>query len=219
VVTSSEKHIEFCRSFHNNGRGKANASFSYVRNGCNFRMTEFQAALLLEQLTRVEEQSHVREQNATYLASRLQEIRGIKPARMYPGCTRNAYHLFMFRYGRESFANLPRATFLKALVAEGIPCSGGYAPLDKEPFLNNALESRGFQKIYGAQALRDYRDRIRCPANDRLCEEAVWLSQTMLLGSRTDMDQIADAIRKIQAHAADLVKQGTPGVSSARSRG
>jgi perosamine synthetase len=205
IVTSDDRHIEFCRSFHNNGRGKAGASFSYVRNGCNFRMTEFQAALLIEQLTRVEEQSKIREQNAAYLASQLKEIPGIQPARMYPGCTRNAYHLFMFRYARDSFAGLPRSTFLKAMAAEGIPCSGGYSPLNKEPFLNNTLESRAFQKVYGRQALDEYRGRINCPANDKLCEEAVWLTQTMLLGSRTDMDQIAEAIRKVQAHASELL--------------
>ena len=58
------------------------------------------------------------------------EIPGIAPARMYDGCTRNAYHLFMFRCQPEQFAKLSRARFLKALSAEGIPCSSGYAPID-----------------------------------------------------------------------------------------
>jgi hypothetical protein len=30
--------------------------------------------------------------------------------------------------------------------------------------------------------------------------------QTMLLGARSDMDSIAEAIRKIQAHASELAK-------------
>ena len=64
-------------------------------------------------------------------ASQLREFRGILPARMYEGCTRNAYHLYMFRYQKEHFANLPRARFLKALSAEGIPCSGGYSPSEQ----------------------------------------------------------------------------------------
>jgi len=55
VITNNDDHIEVCRSFHNNGRGKSSSGFSYVRNGCNLRMTEFQAALLIEQLTRAEE--------------------------------------------------------------------------------------------------------------------------------------------------------------------
>lgn len=204
VITNDDDHIEVCRSFHNNGRGKTGASFSYVRNGCNLRMTEFQAALLIEQLTRVEEQSRLRGQNAHYLTSQLREIPGIAPARMYEGCTRNAYHLYMFRYDKDKFANLPRARFLKALAAEGVPASGGYSPLNKEPFLEHTLASRGFQRVYDQRVLNEYRERMGCPANDKLCEEGVWFTQTMLLGSRSDMDQIAAAIRKIQAHATRL---------------
>jgi dTDP-4-amino-4,6-dideoxygalactose transaminase len=203
-VTGNDDSIEIARSFHNNGRGKSGASFGYVRNGCNLRMTEFQAALLIEQLTRVEEQSRVREANAAHLTAQLREIPGIVPARMYDGCTRNAYHLYMFRYQQEHFSNLPRARFLKALAAEGIPGSGGYSPLNQEPFLNHALSSRAFRRIYDERMLAGYRDRIACPANDKLCQEGVWFTQTMLLGDRGDMDQIAAAIRRIQAHAHEL---------------
>ena len=100
---------------------------SYVRNGANLRMTEFQAALLLQQLTRLEEQSRRREQNAAYLTELLREIPGIAPARMYDGCTRNAYHLYMFRYdpaastacpGRSSSRRCtPRASRARAAIS------------------------------------------------------------------------------------------------------
>ena len=42
--------------------------------------------------------------------------------------------------------------------------------------------------------------------NDRLCQEAVWFTQNMLLGTRRDMDQVVDAIRKLNHHAGDLAK-------------
>ncbi len=206
LLTQREDLAEICRSFHDNGRGKSDGGFSYVRNGCNLRLTEFQGALLLEQLTRLEEQSQTREKNAAYLTRQLREIPGIAPARMYEGCTRNAYHLYMFRYDRERFAGLPRAQFLKALSAEGVPCSGGYTPLNKEPFLANTFATRGWQKLYPREVLASYAERNQCPANDRLCGEGVWFTQTMLLGSKEDMDQIADAIRKIQAHAGELAR-------------
>ena len=204
ILTDSEDLIEACRSFHNNGRGAGAPGFSYVRNGCNHRMTEFQAALLLAQLARLQEQSRVREQNAEYLTKQLREIPGIAPARMYEGTTRNAYHLYMLRYDREKFAGLARARFLKAMQAEGIPCSGGYTPLNKEPFLKNTLQSRAYRSVYSAKELSDYEARNHCPANDKLCEETGWFFQTMLLGSKSDMDQIAEAVRKIQTHAAEL---------------
>ncbi|MGH9370058.1 MAG: DegT/DnrJ/EryC1/StrS family aminotransferase, partial [Vicinamibacterales bacterium] len=128
------------------------------------------------------------------------------PARMYDGCTRNAWHLYMFRYDSQQFSGLPRAAFLKALAAEGVPASGGYSPLNKQPFLEQALTSRGFSAIYSQDVLQSWRERNRCPENDRLCTEAVWLTQTMLLGPRRDMDDIADAVLKIRAHAGQIAK-------------
>ena len=76
----------------------------------------------------------------------------------------------------------------------------------KEAFLEDTLTSRGFRRIYGERAFADWRERSQCPQNDRLCAEAVWLGQTMLLGPRSDMDQIAEAARKVQAHAARIAK-------------
>ena len=95
-------------------------------------MSEFHASLLLGQMTRLPEQTRTREQNAQYLTSILREIPGILPAGHYEGCTRNAYHLYMFRYKKELVGNLPRSKFLNALSAEGIPASSGYTPLNQK---------------------------------------------------------------------------------------
>ena len=206
ILTNDTDLYRVCQSFHNNGRGNTGSGFGYVRNGANLRITEFQAVLLTEQLKRVEEQSRRREQNAAYLTKQLAEIPGIRPAHMYPGATRNAYHLYMLRYDPAGFANLPRAQFLKALEAEGIPCSSGYSPLNKEPFLKNTFDSRAYRAIYPAKRLDEWFERNHCPVNDRLCQEAVWFTQTMLLGPREDMDQIAEAVRKIQRQAGMLAR-------------
>ena len=208
ILSNDEELIEKCYAFHNNGRGRKSSGldFSYLYRGANLRMTEFQAALLLAQMSRLEAQSARRGANADYLTSLLKEIPGIRPARMYEGCTRNAYHLYMFRYEKDSFANLSRAKFLKALGAEGIPASGGYAPLNKEPFLKNTLHTRGFEQIYGKDRLAKWERGNECPQNDLLCEEAVWFTQNMLIGERSEMDQIAEAVRKIRAYAPDLAK-------------
>ena len=92
------------------------------------------------------------------------------------------------------------------MAAEGIPCSGGYSPLNKEPFLTTVLNSKGYKRIFPEKVLKSWQDRNQCPANDQLCEQAVWLTQTMLLAEKSGMDQIAEAIRKIQGQAADLKK-------------
>lgn len=208
ILTNDEELLEKCYAFHNNGRGRKSTgyNFSYAFSGLNLRMTEFQAALLLAQMQRLEAQSKVRDANAQYLTSMLREIPGIQPARMYEGCTRSAHHLYMFRYDPRKFANLERSKFLKALSAEGIPASAGYSPLNKEPFLKNTLHSRGFQRIFSKQRISEWEQQSQCPENDKLCSEAVWFTQNMLIAERSGMDQIAGAIRKIQAWAGDLAK-------------
>jgi dTDP-4-amino-4,6-dideoxygalactose transaminase len=207
VVCNDTSLLDRCYAFHNNSRPRrASADFSYGARGLNLRLTDFQAALLLAQMQRLENQSRRREQNAAHLTKLLGDIPGIKPAAMYEGCTRNAYHLYMFRYDAAAFSGMDRAQFLKALRAEGIPASSGYSPLNKEQFLRNTLASRGYKKVYSAKELADWPARNECPANDRLCGEAVWFTQTMLLGERSDMDEIAAAVEKIRRHAGDIRK-------------
>jgi perosamine synthetase len=208
ILTDDEALVETCYRFHNNSRGRRNTGddFSYRNTGANLRMTEFQAALLVAQMTRLEAQARRRDENGAYLTRLLQQIPGITPARMYEGCTRNAYHLYMFRYDPSRFSGLPRAAFLKALGAEGVPALSGYSPLNKEPFLEDALSGRGFQAIYSRARIDAWRAQNLCPQNDRLCTEAIWLVQTMLLGPRQDMEDIAEAVRKVHAKAAQLAK-------------
>ena len=208
ILTDDDELVESCYRFHNNSRGRRNTGddFSYRNVGANLRMTEFQGALLSAQMTRLQEQARTREANATYLTGLLRQVPGITPARMHDGCTRNAYHLYMFRYDPSRFAGLPRTAFIKALSAEGIPTQGGYTPLNKQPFLDDAFSAPGFQAIYSKARIDKWREQNVCPQNDRLCTEAVWIVQTMLLGPRQDMDDIAEAIRKVQAAAPQLVK-------------
>lgn len=208
ILSASGNLIEQCYSFHNSGRARVGnlANFSYQSLGANLRMTEFQGAILLAQMERLEQQAKTREENAAYLTSLLREIPGITPAKTYAGCTRNAYHLYMFRYNPGSFSGLSRATFLEALSAEGIGASSGYLPLNKEPFIEATIKSRGYGRIYSAERLSAWRRNNQCPENDRLCQQAVWFSQTRLLGPRQDMDEIAAAIRRIHAHAGDIAR-------------
>ncbi len=207
VLTSSDELAERCYAIHTNGRSRKGGSWwGASARMANFRMTEFQAALLMTQMTRLEEQARIRERNAQYLTRLVSEIPGITPAGIYEGCTRHAYHLYMFRYDAEKFAGLDRGPFLRALAAEGVPMYAGYGPLNQDPFIRGTLESRGFQAVLTKQRLAEWHQRNKCPENDRLCAEAVWFNQPQLLGPKRDMEQIAEAIAKIQAHAGDLAR-------------
>ncbi|MGE0755811.1 MAG: DegT/DnrJ/EryC1/StrS family aminotransferase, partial [Pirellulaceae bacterium] len=206
IVVDDEQLWERCFAFHYQGvrPRSARQPATELPAGCKFTITEFQAAVLLAQLARLENQAQRRSENAEYLTNLLQQIPGILPARMYDGCTRNAYHLYMFRYQPEAFADLPRSLFLKALSAEGIPASSGYSPLNKQPIIDSTLRSRGFRRLFPEDQIEQWVERNRCPRNDALCDQAVWFSQRLLLADRQDMEQIAAAVRKIQQHAGAL---------------
>jgi len=209
ILTNDEAMANHCYAFHNCCRNRPGADSKVNYRGgrsTNVRMTELQGALLTTQMEGAEQRANTRHENGKYLSSLLGEVPGILPARMYEGCTRNAYHIYMFRYQPEEFAGLPRNKFVKALRAEGIPCSTGYGPLNKAEYIQDALRSRPYVRVYGKDALDQWMERNQCPENDKLCEESVWFMQNMLLGPRGDMDEIAEAIRKIQAHAAALDK-------------
>lgn len=209
ITTNNESFIKACYSFHNQGQGGRTTAYTpgSGTRGTNLRITEFQASLLLSQMTRVEEQSKRRWANAQYLTQLLDQIPGITPARLYPGTTRSAYHLYMFRYNKEHFAGLSRAKFLEALTAEGIPNAVGYGQMNKDTYVTGLARNKYYLKIYGEKLMEDWLERNQCPQNDRLtAEQSVWFFQNMLLGSRTDMEQIANGIRKIQQYAPDIAK-------------
>ena len=209
ILTNDEEMANNCFSFHTCCRPREGASpnFHYSRGrNTNVRMTEFQGALLLSQMEGLEERAETRSGNADYLSAMLRELPGLMPARIYEGCTRNAYHLYMFRYQKDKFPGLSRNQFVRALRAEGIPCSTGYHPLNTAGFIQDALDSRPYVNVYGKAAVENWAQRNECPENDKLCEEAVWFTQRMLLGPRSDMDEIVEAVRKIQAHAPALVR-------------
>lgn len=206
IISNDVELMDRVYSFQSNGRERTNKyGFQYINNGTNMRMTEFQGALLLQGMKRLERQAKLREENAAYLTDQLKRIPGIAPAKMYEGCTRNAYHLYMFRYDPAGFSGLPRDKFLEALRQEGVSCGSGYTPLNKEPLIEKTVNTRMYRHVYGQERIDQYLKNNECPENDRLCKEAVWFFQSMLLGSKRDMDQIAEAIRKIHKHA-DAIK-------------
>jgi dTDP-4-amino-4,6-dideoxygalactose transaminase len=169
-------------------------------------MSEFQAAAMMAQIDRLEEQAKTRDRNAAYLTKMLREKPGVAPATMYAGCTRNGYHLYMMRYQAEAMSGLPRDRFIEAVRAEGVPIAAGYSALNRHPFLENTLNSRPFRAVYSKKEIDHWRERNACPANDRFCEEGLWFAHTVLLGTQRDMEEIVAAIRKVQRNADALKK-------------
>lgn len=207
IVGDSEELLDRCWSFHNCGRsyGSFRGSGCFAR-GTNFRMQHFQAAILLQEIDKLIEETRIRRENADYLTSKLKEIPGIRTVRVPEGA-RPVWHLYPFRYDSKAFQGLPRGKFIQALGAEGVPCWGGYSEQYNEGIIDEAIGSRGFRRLFGAERLKAYRESFaELRGNRELCETSVCMFQNMLLGSRKDMDDIVEAIEKIRAHAGEIAK-------------
>ncbi|MHC4424910.1 MAG: DegT/DnrJ/EryC1/StrS family aminotransferase, partial [Planctomycetota bacterium] len=206
VIGNNEELMDKVMSYHNCGRpyGSVKRTSGYPIIGTNRRMMEYQAAVGLSQIKRLESDTARRNENAKYLTSKIKDIPGIVPHKLYDGVTRCAYHLYPFRYKKEHFNGAPIEKFLAALRAEGIPCSGGYGPQYRDGLIEVALNSNNFTRSFSKKRLKKYRQELHFPANDQLCEEAVWLAQTLLLGSKKDIDDIANAIAKVAENRDNL---------------
>lgn len=192
ILTNDRDLWEQAWSFCNVGRIPEGGWYQHDRFGLNLRMTEFQAAILLAQMTRVEEQMQLRERNAKLLNEQLGEIGGIQLLKRDPRITRHAWHLYMFKLDSALTAKGGKAEFLKRLQAEGIPASSGYIPLNT----NKAVVEK-IRQWTGETRIND------CPVCERLCEkEVVWLHQNILLADEQAMSDIAKAVKKVAGSLA-----------------
>jgi dTDP-4-amino-4,6-dideoxygalactose transaminase len=202
LVTDHKEYWEICTSLKNCGRRPGGAEYEHYTLGSNFRLSAFQAAVLLAQAERFEKQFLEREKNWAYLKSSLAGVPGIELQARDPRVDCHALHLLVLRYDPQGFGGLPRESFMKALEAEGVVCRPGYRPLHKERgFLEDA---RG---ILRGLDLPDYAN-LHLPATEKVCSEtSIWIRQNALLGETTiHVEQIAEAIRKVSRHSAELVK-------------
>jgi len=207
VVGNDDEIMDRCYSFHNCGRpfGSVERTSDYPIRGSNRRMQQIQALTLLSQMKRIQRDADIRLENAKYLDQKLREIPGIYPAKMVEGNNRSAYHMYPFRFVSEEFEGISRSKFMEALRAEGIPCSTGYGKQNKDGLVDEALNSKGYKRLFSEQRLSQWREENNLPGNDQLAREAVTFYQSILLGTKKDMDDIVNAVTKIYENRKTLL--------------
>ncbi len=169
--------------------------------GANHCLSELQAALLLDQLDRLEPQLEARARNADVLDAELGRIDGLRPLARAAQLERPSVFRYAVRRTPESFAGAPTDRICAALEAElGVRVSRADRPLHQ-----NAL--------YCPQTKERYRwlgDRVRVPAGARYpAAEALYaglilLPHHVLLAADEALGLVVDALAKLSAHADEL---------------
>ena len=198
--------VDRCDSYHNCGRSVGNFKGNgFFTRGSNFRLTQFQGVVLLQQIEKLVAETARRREAAAYLNDRLGRIPGITPVRV-PENSRGVYHLYPVRYDAAAFGGLSRDVFLRALSAEGIPGSAVYKEQYFDGIFDEAIASRGFQRLFPAERLKALRDSFHeLRGNRATCASVVALPQTVLLADRPALDHVVEAFARLQARSADLV--------------
>lgn len=210
ITTNNIQYAEACESMVWAGRQKGQPWYRHFVLASNARMTEFQGAILLGQMNRLEEQTQKRWANAQILDNLLSKIDGIRPLVRLASTTRSSYHIYMFRYDARAFHGLSKSRFVAALQAEGI--SGAFAGYTNPLYANPMFTEKQFLgggypvDAFAHGRTLNYMDFTeRCPVSERACStEAIWIPQTVLLAEPDDMGDIAAAVRKIQTQSQSI---------------
>lgn len=202
VLTNDPALERQARSVHDCGRLPGEWFYSHFSYGSNYRLSEWQGAILSVQLTRLDDQTKRRHENGRLLDKLLAEIPGITPQKHDERCTRNGQYAYIFYYDKSHFGGAPTKQFIAAMNAEGIPNQAAYPPVHGLDVFQNGSYRR---RLCSDQAKEAHPFlQAEFPVTKRAAWECYWVPQYCLLGNSEDMHEIAAAIKKIQKNAAEL---------------
>ena len=209
VITNDPDLAERARMIRNHGEAVvAGEARKYLTStiGWNYRMTEIEAAIGIVQLGKLNRLNQGRRDLAAYLLDQLPRHAGLA----YPveaAHVHHVYHVFGMTYD-EAAVGLPRARFIEALVAEGIPVGPGYPrPLYHNPLFQERL-AYGKQgcpfTCHLYQGAASYAKGL-CPVAEDLCARAaLWTFVVRPPATEQDMQDIVDGFEKVLENAGRL---------------
>ncbi|MDP9237260.1 MAG: DegT/DnrJ/EryC1/StrS family aminotransferase [Chloroflexota bacterium] len=197
ILTSDETMAERCNAYVNSGRGHGSdrQAAEGTMLGWNYRITEFQAAVLLAQLERLPEQIALRNENIAHFEKRVAELDGVSTLRHDGRMTTRSGYGVILRYDEAAWRGMPRDRFARALYAEGMRLHAAfYTPVYQTPLF--AWKDAPIEV--------DYTD-VHCPVAEKAAHrEMIWIPHEVFLGTTADIDDLCDGIVKIRSNIEEL---------------
>ena len=182
LVTSDASFAEAARSVANCGRHSDRSFYEHHRLGTNFRLTGFQAAVLIAQFERLPEQIRRRTANAHLLKTLLSDVPEISWQQQPAAVTANSWYLMT---GRLHGGPAARKNLGDALSAAHVPFT---------PFYPHTLSQN--------PVFRDVECRtLPCPVAESMVQKGFWLPHRVLLSDEETIRQIADIMREALTQA------------------
>lgn len=205
ITTDDAALADLCRSYRQFGNPQAGAAHDYIVTGGNYRISEFVAAVLKVQLTRVDELIDRRTENAEYLTQQLSDVPGIHPLVLDERITRCSYLGYSAHYYAEELDGVHRDVFLKALRAEGVSIGTGYTTLVHEmPLCNGENLRPEDRRRFTGRNIDAAKEGSFPNAEHARSHTSLRMVQDWLLGNRELVDDVAKAIHKVVENIGEL---------------
>ncbi len=209
IMTGGEGGLLICRtealaqrvtSLIDCGRPHDPAGEMYTFGG-NYRMPELQAALLNVAIERFPAQARERAEMADYLDEALSEMPGVRLLKRDPRHTARTFYRYMFAIEPQAFGGANNTLVCAALSAEGIPAWKGYDPMYRYDLFQPQLSSLPVPRAFPE---RFQFDQMRLPCVERASgQEAVWLGESLFRAGRQGVDDVVNALKKVQTRFTD----------------
>jgi dTDP-4-amino-4,6-dideoxygalactose transaminase len=163
--------------------------------GANYRVSELQAALLNVAIERFPAQAKQREELAAYMDEALSEVPGVRLLARDERHTTRSFYRYIFAIDPETFG-ADNDVVCAALYVEGIPCGRGYNPMNEYDLFQPQLSKLGVPSAFPEKFKFDemhFENTARASAH-----EAVWLDENIFRTSREGVDQVVNAVKKVQ---------------------
>jgi L-glutamine:2-deoxy-scyllo-inosose/3-amino-2,3-dideoxy-scyllo-inosose aminotransferase len=206
VITNDDHLYERLYSLRNCGRMRPGAdpnTWQPVQGG-NFRITEWQAAVLCAQFERLPDQVTRRDANSQRLDQQLSQIEGLQPLTRRAEVSRLGMYRYVLRYDPETFNEAPVDAFRRALSAEINGWVGGvYHPLNQSPLYQPHTKRRYHLSEAHWRAIDP--KQYDTPVARRAYEsESVLFGHTALLAEPAAIQAMVDACVKLHEHRDEL---------------
>ncbi len=216
LVTNNENIALRCRLIRNHGENATEAfGIEDISNtiGSNYRFTELQAAIGIEQFKKLNGFLEHRAKLGSYLSTRLSAFPGLTIPKIEEGST-HSYYMYPIRFD-ENVIGVPRNIFLRAVSAElptpkfwdTTPLAEGYVkPLYLSPVYQKkiAIGRKGFPFNTNPGITYEYSKGL-CPKTEKLYEKELLLSPLVREGmSISDIKDFADAVEKVMLNISSL---------------
>ncbi len=199
ITTMSDEIVEKIDLFYNCGRKPKSPWYIHYDMGGNYRLTEFQAGILIAQLKREEKNLSLRRKNAKILDKEIKKTEAFEPI-VYEDYIKSSYYLYLIRLKDKKLLEIGKEKIVKALNAEGIPAMEGYPfPLYKQPMFKEMKFWKYGCPIncgYYKGKIKDY-SKTYNPNSEDACKSVIWLPNFALMGNEDSTYKIVEALWKI----------------------